>query len=258
MTRGTRLVALLTVCAALCPTTRAAALPGCDTQTTWQYCGAHWRASSLPVRFRVNASGAPAGLSAAVVGSAIAGAANAWNLAWPRVFGADTDPSPVLRNAGTTSSGFGRDGQNTISFGDTSACGDADALAVACIWYAGASGAPASRIAEVDIVINPDVNWKQASAQQSVAGEAAGVTPYAGCSKPWQDVQSTLAHELGHALGLKHVGDAAAWFPADGRDVTSFTQTMYRWDYPCATNKRTLDSGDIAGLQEVARATYSD
>jgi hypothetical protein len=256
MTRGTRLVALLTVCAALCPTTRAAALPGCDTQPTWQYCGAHWRASSLPVRFRVNPAGAP--LSASTIGTAINGAVNAWNLAWPGVIGHDTDPSPALRNAGTTSSGFGRDGQNTISFGDPTVCGGADALAVACIWYEGASGASASRIAEVDIVINPAVNWRQASAQQQVAGEAAGVTPYAGCAKPWQDVQSTLAHEFGHALGLRHVGDASAWFPADGRDVASFTQTMYRWDYPCATNKRTLDSGDVAGLQEVARATYAD
>src|ERR1051325_5669660 len=146
---GKRWLKLALLAAVLVPQARAAALPptGCAQATTFQYCGEHWRAAKLPVAFRVNLAGAPGALNASDVTAALSGAAQAWNLSWPRTGGADVGPNAAVRAAGTTALGFGRDGQNTIVFGDPAWCGgSADALAIACTWY---ESPGSKRIAEV-------------------------------------------------------------------------------------------------------------
>ena len=63
-----------------------------------------------------------------------------------------------------------------------------------------------------------------------VEGDAKGVTKY--------DLQNTLTHELGHALGLMHnAGDP--------------TSVMFPSAAPGETNKRTLGTDDIAGLSSL-------
>lgn len=257
--RAHRMIRIALIAAALMPPTTAAALPGCQTSTIYEYCGDHWRAENLPIRLFVDPSGAPVSLKSSAITAAVAGASQAWNLAWPLPTGFGVS---VFRVAGSASATAVRDGRNVVGFGNPALCGGrADALAVACTWYEGTAGTGAQRIAEVDVIVNPTVAWRVASGAQLATGEAAGLTqfPFVGlCPTPWFDLQSTLTHELGHALGLRHIGSSGSYFPQQGLDVHQFTQTMYRWDYPCTTNKRTLDTGDIAGAQQVALATYSD
>jgi hypothetical protein len=57
------------------------------------------------------------------------------------------------------------------------------------------------------------------------------------------DVESVLAHEIGHVAGLDHVNGRA-----------NALLTMYRSTAPGETHKRTLAKGDLSGLD----ALYGD
>ncbi len=61
------------------------------------------------------------------------------------------------------------------------------------------------------------------------------------CSAAAYDLQSTLTHEFGHALGLDHSTDPEA--------------TMYAGADPGETKKRTLDGDDTAGICTTYRTT---
>lgn len=69
-------------------------------------------------------------------------------------------------------------------------------------------------------------------------GESAGFVIVEGNEDSKYDLQNTLTHELGHALGLMH----------NPKDETS---VMYPSAAPGETRKRTLGADDIAGLSEL-------
>lgn len=64
-----------------------------------------------------------------------------------------------------------------------------------------------------------------------------------GCSDAF-DLESTLAHELGHALGLKHSAVA---------DATMFTHPS-----PCARDRRDLAADDVAAIDALYTAPLTD
>jgi hypothetical protein len=110
---------------------------------------------------------------------------------------------------GDTSTGY--DGRNVTVFRNASS---GSALATTYSWWSG------STLVDSDIVV-----W---------GGAYRFYTGTSGCSGGAY-LEDVLTHELGHALGLSHSGDAAA--------------TMYPSYSYCSTTMRTLAADDIAGAQ---------
>lgn len=108
-----------------------------------------------------------------------------------------------------------RDGVNGISYGDYPSAG---AIAVTYIWYYGDTG----EIIEVDTLFDTDYAW-------STNGEPDKM-----------DLQNIATHEFGHWLVL----DDLYMKPAR-------MQTMYGYSTYGETIKSTLESGDIAGIEEI-------
>lgn len=182
---------------------------------------------------------------------ALNGAADAWN----HPFGIGT-PSPfgtVIDIATTTTRGAVRDGVNVVVWGNTADCGLPGVIAVACLRYDGASGDARHRIVEVDIILNYDETWRQASAADELSGIVSGTAAQSFVN--WIDLESVLAHEFGHAIGLEHIGTPGFPYPSRLADTGQHLQTMYRYDFRGSTIKRTLDVGDILGLRHVTENT---
>lgn len=216
-------------------------------EAVFLYCGEH---IARPLTFKVNPSGS--GVSSGLVQGVTRDAIAQWKLFWP--LAVNSSECLPLCYGGTTTTGFGEDGKSTILWGDPGRCGGGHSggIGVACLWYEGSQGAPRHRIKEVDIILNKNVEWKQATGADLAIGEAEGTTAGLVPSDGWYDVQSTLTHELGHALGLEDIGNLADRFAYDLTDAPKYSQTMYRWYYPRSTDKRTLNYGDVAGLQLAA------
>lgn len=110
------------------------------------------------------------------------------------------------------------DGRNELLFGDYP---EKNVIAVTIIWgyfY----GPPGQReIVEFDIMFDIDFTWGDATADPTV-----------------MDLQNIATHELGHGAGL-----------ADLYEDQWSEQTMYGYATHGETKKRTLESGDIAGIQ---------
>lgn len=240
-------------------------------ESTFLYCGDHWRGSKLPLKFRLNNAGAPALAKDPIAPSldtagVVALAAANWDAAWPDArkttasgcINPTTGASMVARAicyAGTTGAGLAEDGVNAILWGSPSACPGGGGVATACVYYEGTTGEAATRIKEVDIVLSASAgrNWRIAWGADLVTGEVLGV-PLGN----WTDIQSVLAHEMGHALGLEHIGNSGGQFPYDLTDAGKIPETMYQWYLPGSTNKRSLHSGDLAGLTLAAEASAND
>ncbi|MCW3992495.1 MAG: matrixin family metalloprotease [Candidatus Bathyarchaeota archaeon] len=112
------------------------------------------------------------------------------------------------------------DGRNEFVFGNYT---EKNVIAVTIIWgYF--SGPPKSReITEFDILFDTDFTWGDATVNQSV-----------------MDLQNIATHEIGHGLGL-----------ADLYDSSASEQTMYGYSTEGEIKKRDLNSGDIAGIQDL-------
>ena len=117
----------------------------------------------------------------------------------------------VWSNAGTSFS-FRGGGGNSVSWGNID--GPGETLAVATVWY----DARTEEIARATIRFDTSEKWATD-----------------GRTRDAFDVQNIAAHEAGHWLMLN--------------DVSCSEETMYRYAAPGETKKRTLGSGDIAGIE---------
>jgi hypothetical protein len=108
------------------------------------------------------------------------------------------------------------DKRNELSFGNYST---ANVIAVTRIWSS--SLGKTKRIVEFDIMFDTDFAWGDASANPAL-----------------MDLQNIATHEIGHGLGL-----------ADLYSTACYSQTMYGYSTEGDTDGRTLESGDIKGIQ---------
>ena len=112
------------------------------------------------------------------------------------------------------------DGRNELLFGNYQESG---VIGVTVIWgYF--RGKPSNRkIVEFDILFDTDFTWGDGALNSGV-----------------MDLQNIATHELGHGVGL-----------ADLYDTVCVAQTMYGYSDYGEITKRNLDTGDIAGIQEL-------
>jgi hypothetical protein len=109
------------------------------------------------------------------------------------------------------------DGQNMIAF----AKGAGGAVGIIRFWI----DTSTDTVVEFDILLSSNFPW---STDLNGAVDDCSGTPGAF------DVQAVLTHELGHPVGLEH--------------VTNDAQTMYGFVATGETHKRSLEAGDLAGV----------
>lgn len=112
------------------------------------------------------------------------------------------------------------DGRNEFSYGNYPQSG---VIAVTNVWGYFYGPLPTREIVEFDIMFDTDFVWGDATV-------SAGV----------MDLQNIATHEIGHGVGL-----------ADLYNTVCYLETMYGYSGYGETNKRTLGSGDITGLQKL-------
>jgi len=128
--------------------------------------------------------------------------------AWESASGADIFGSGSIDNSAHANASA--DGQNVVEFGDA---GGAGTVAVTYVW-----GSRRVAIYEWDMIFGADWDWSD------------------GGSSTAFDFLDVATHEIGHAAGLDH--------PAN----TCTQETMYAYVDFGETHKRTLNDGDIAGI----------
>ncbi len=156
-----------------------------------------------------------AGLRANFIRSTVASSLQEWeDPVGPEIFGG-LNTNMVIDGADTSSP----DNKNEVLFGDIASPG---AIAVTIVWGF-FSGPPQLReIVEWDAVFDDvDFEW-------SDSGEAGKM-----------DFENIAQHELGHAAGMGHP------------DNSCTEETMYAFASLGETKKRTLNSGDIAGIKSL-------
>lgn len=206
----------------------------------WKHCGEF--PESLPMAFRLNASGAPASLGGGLT-QAVQSAVAAWDL---------DEETPTFTFSGSTARTPGsKDGVNVIGFGDPATCQQPGAAAVACLWFKSSAGPGRHQIVETDIILSATETWLVADGMQDALGGVSGSLGLATAS--WFDVQEFVTHELGHAIGLDDLGNPNGinpW-PQTLSDTGRHLQTMYRYAFRGSTSKRSLEFGDRLGLSYV-------
>jgi hypothetical protein len=148
-------------------------------------------------------------------------------LAWETAAGVEIfgerDTSVSVDAADTASP----DGKNEVMFGDIA---DAGAVAYTIVWGV-FYGPPAGRyLVEWDMVFDdPDYTWGDAGPTDEVNLGDTSV----------MDFWNVCTHEAGHAAGLGHPDDSCT------------EESMYRFTQQGETKRRTLNAGDIAGIQKL-------
>lgn len=203
----------------------------------YKYAGVHWASSDLPVAYLVNLNGVadpddkPAFLGGIQAGFEI------WDSAstsyqvddYPRL--TDLEPGNLEAEWDETSGQY-VGAKNVVGW---KALDYPNAIAVAYIWYLTLT----KEIVEVDMALNsdPTLAWHQ----NTVTGdpdEAAWTAPTTDAYDV--DVQNIVTHEAGHWLML-----------GDLYNKPANDQTMYGRSAEFELQKRSLESGDEAGIQEI-------
>mgnify|MGYP001051190382 CR=1 FL=1 len=187
----------------------------------YKYTGYHWADTSIPVPYLVNLGDMP---------DTFLGGVEAAFQTW------EADPLSYMdfECDGTTSIGISSlankmDGSNVVGFANISAKYP-KAIAVTIFWYNVAT----KHVVEVDVAMNSDSSFKW---WQNDAGESWTE----GTSSAYDvDVQNIMTHEAGHWLVL---GDLYASYNSE--------KTMYGYASELELKKRSLDSGDIAGIRKI-------
>ena len=126
------------------------------------------------------------------------------------------DTSNAVNGADTESP----DGHNEIYFGNI---GDPGVIAVTIVWGIFFGPPPGRELVEWDAVFDDEYFFW---------GDALG-------APGTMDYQNIATHEFGHAAGLDHP------------DSTCTDETMYAFAEEGETKKRTLNAGDIGGINEI-------
>ncbi len=202
-------------------TTHGAPLPCNDTKYTFLGPNARW-ASTLRWRFR--ASSVPSGLNSrdvlAIIKRSFRNVVNGRNdcgrpdrISATQSYLGTTSRKPGITAAGACSS---PDGHSVIGF----AALDGYYAGYTCIWWNGSA-----QIYEMDMRLDPQQPW---------------ALSLATCSNELM-MESLVTHEVGHAFGLGHVGEAR-----HGR----LTMSVYI-DGNCQNQEATLGAGDLNGLERL-------
>ena len=181
--------------------------------------GAKWKNKDLPVAYYIDPAGS--GLDLDSVTSAIFASAEEWD-SWTRseLF---SDDYEVITDGSWDDTVEELDGRNELVFGNYP---DPDVIAVCIVWGYFREASGKGQIVEFDIMFDTDFTW----------GDATDATLDATV----MDLQNIATHELGHGVGLADLDEDAAK-----------EQTMYGYSGYGETKKRTLEDGDIAGIQKL-------
>lgn len=183
------------------------------TTTCYAFLGAKWK--ELPVNYVIDPDN-PDGLTEEFVTSAISTSAETWDaVTSSELF---NDVYTIDYNSSWDSDA--PDGRNELLFGDYPQEG---VIAVTIIWGYFRGKPSNRRIVEFDILFDTDYTWGDATLDPAV-----------------MDLQNIATHEIGHGAGL-----------ADLYDTACSEETMYGYSDYGETKKRTLEIGDITGIQKL-------
>jgi hypothetical protein len=189
------------------------------------YSGYHWSNAKIPVHYIVNPK-----LGRSKVSSAYVEGIKAAFQTWENDSGSYIDFTyDGTTNAGISSLRGRMDRRNVVGWADLTSVPELGSGVIAVTWYW--YNTYTLELAEVDVAMNNNgYKWWQ---------EPAGETWNSGdISSAYDvDVQNIMTHEIGHWLVLDDL------YAIDNSD-----ETMYGIAAQCELSKRSLESGDIAGM----------
>jgi hypothetical protein len=188
----------------------------------YSYGGIHWDKSMIPVSYFINLYGQPSNLSRSDMINGVKASFNTWE--------ADERSSIDFNYAGETNLVPDTlDGTNVVGWGHL----DKGVIAMTSLWYL-----PGRVIIDCDVTLNtdPGYSWTQTDiGANDPDGQRINDTDLYDV-----DIQNIMTHEAGHWLMLDDLYDQIA-----------SEQTMYGSAGDRELKKRSLESGDIAGVRYI-------